>query len=96
MRPVEPQDGRPPEADPPPRQQRLMRLQEVLQRGRSGAVDADMEDKFHARPGLYSNSMITSSTLRLAPGAAAIFFTRPLRSARRMFSIFIASTVASA
>lgn len=44
----------------------------------------------------HSNSMMMSSTLRLAPAAALIFLTTPLRSALRMFSIFIASTVASA
>ena len=50
-------------------------------------------------PGLhraYSNSMMTASTARLSPGPALIFATTPRRSARRMFSIFIASTVQSA
>ena len=44
----------------------------------------------------HSNSMMTSSTLRLAPASAAMVLTRPRRSALRIFSIFIASTVASA
>ena len=43
----------------------------------------------------YSSSRITSSTIRLSPCAALIFATLPCFSARRMFSIFIASTVAS-
>ena len=44
----------------------------------------------------HSNSRITSSTFRLAPAVALMVLTTPLRSAFRMFSIFIASTVASA
>ncbi len=43
----------------------------------------------------YSNSKITASTARLSPGLASTFFTTPAFSARRMFSIFIASTTAS-
>ena len=41
----------------------------------------------------YSNSMITSSTAKLSPALAFIFDTFPFFSARRMFSIFIASIV---
>ncbi len=44
----------------------------------------------------YSNSMISSSTARLWPALTATFFTTPRFSALRMFSIFMASTVASA
>lgn len=44
----------------------------------------------------HSNSMITSSTFRLSPGVALTDFTTAIFSARRMFSIFIASTVARA
>ena len=40
--------------------------------------------------------MITSSTARLSPGPALILVTTAFFSARRMFSIFIASTVHSA
>ena len=47
-------------------------------------------------PAGYSNSMITSSTASDAPGAALILRTTAFFSARRTFSIFIASTVASA
>lgn len=43
----------------------------------------------------YSNSTITSSTARLAPAVATIFFTLPSCSALRTFSIFIASMTAS-
>ena len=39
-----------------------------------------------------ANSMMTASTARLSPGLALIFLTAPSRSARRMFSIFMAST----
>ena len=45
---------------------------------------------------VYSNSMITSSTARLSPGAAFRAATTPSRSARRIFSIFMASTTARA
>ena len=55
---------------------------------RRGAVPGGVVD--------HSNSMITSSTRRLSPAAAFTDFTTARRSARRMFSIFIASTVASA
>ena len=43
----------------------------------------------------YSNSMMTSSTAIESPALALIFRTTPCRSARRTFSIFIASTVQS-
>ena len=43
-----------------------------------------------------ANSRITASTARLSPALAATFLTLPSRSARRMFSIFMASTTASA
>src|SRR6516165_3141901 len=43
----------------------------------------------------HANSMITASTARLSPGLALIAFTTPSRSARKTFSIFIASTTAS-
>src|SRR5690606_13858758 len=43
----------------------------------------------------YSNSMITSSTASVSPGLQLILATTPSRSARRMFSIFIASTTHS-
>ena len=42
-----------------------------------------------------SNSMMTASTARLSPVFASTFFTRPAFSARRIFSIFIASITAS-
>ena len=42
-----------------------------------------------------SSSRITWSTARLSPAAALTVFTTPAFSARRMFSIFIASTTAS-
>ena len=50
----------------------------------------------YCEAGGHSNSMITSSTARLSPGAALIFATVSFFSDRRMFSIFIASTVQSA
>src|SRR5439155_21975598 len=43
----------------------------------------------------YSNSRITWSTARLSPGLARSLATRPSRSARSTFSIFIASTTTS-
>src|SRR5690349_12594985 len=43
----------------------------------------------------HSNSMMTASTARLSPLRAWIALTLPSRSARRTFSIFIASTMAS-
>src|SRR5688572_24860326 len=43
----------------------------------------------------YANSTITWSTERLSPALACSFATLPSRSARSMFSIFIASTTAS-
>src|SRR3546814_3206456 len=49
----------------------------------------------HERIRDYSISKITASTARLSPCAALTVFTVPDFSARRMFSIFIASTVAS-
>lgn len=42
----------------------------------------------------YANSRMTASTARLSPAFAAIFWTLPSRSAFRMFSIFMASTIA--
>src|SRR5690606_37214177 len=47
----------------------------------------------HIEP--HSNSMISSSTARLAPASAVMRFTVSRRSARSTFSIFMASTVAS-
>src|SRR5205085_5466553 len=43
-----------------------------------------------------ANSNITASTARLSPGLALMVLTTPSRSARKTFSIFIASTTASA
>jgi len=43
----------------------------------------------------YSISRMTASTARLSPAAALTNFTTPAFSARRIFSIFIASTTAS-
>jgi len=43
----------------------------------------------------YSISIITASTARLAPSSASIDFTTADFSARRIFSIFIASTTAN-
>ncbi len=43
----------------------------------------------------YSNSMMISSTVRLAPGWATTFFTTQSCSALRTFSIFMASITAS-
>src|SRR5262249_20097325 len=43
----------------------------------------------------HANSMITASTARLSPGLALITLTTPSRSARKTFSIFMASTTAS-
>src|SRR4029077_6708554 len=43
----------------------------------------------------HSNSRMTWSTATLSPGLARIRAMRPSRSARNMFSIFIASTTAS-
>src|SRR4029077_10411320 len=45
--------------------------------------------------GHHADSMMTASTARLSPALALIFLTRAFRSARRMFSIFMASTTAS-
>ena len=56
----------------------------------------EIEPVFGGFLGHHSNSRITSSTARLSPALALIFETLPFFSARRMFSIFIASTVASA
>ena len=39
--------------------------------------------------------MITASTATLSPGLTLIFSITPSRSARKIFSIFIASTTAS-
>src|SRR4029450_10373089 len=43
----------------------------------------------------HSNSRMMASTARLSPGLAFVLLTVPAFSARRMFSIFIASTTAS-
>ncbi len=47
------------------------------------------------RPSLHSNSRIAASTARLSPGPKLAAFTTAAFSARRIFSIFIASTTAS-
>ena len=60
------------------------------------AAKSELRQSLPPRGALYSNSMMISSTFRLAPALAFTALTTPLRSAFRMFSIFIASTVASA
>ena len=55
----------------------------------------DRAARLSQRKRRYSNSTITSSTARLAPAVATIFFTLPSCSALRTFSIFIASMTAS-
>src|SRR5690606_25393491 len=50
----------------------------------------------HRKVPAYSTSRISSSAARLAPGSTATRLTVPRFSARSTFSIFIASTVASA
>ena len=68
----------------------------------SGAIPSLERDCFVAgrllamTPAAHSNSRMTSSTARLSPGLARILAMRPSRSARSTFSIFIASTIASA
>ena len=60
--------------------------------GRRQALLASREDN---RAALQANSKMTASTARLSPGLALIFLTVPSISARRTFSIFIASTTAT-
>ncbi len=61
-----------------------------------GEMPGRAEGDIHHRPLPYSNSIINSSTARLWPALTATFFTTLRFSALRMFSIFMASTVASA
>jgi len=64
----------------------------------SGRVEIWQAQRSEFRGGAaaQANSMMTASTARLSPGAALIFSIVQSNSARRMFSIFIASTTASA